>query len=467
MRQALARGRREAAGVRAMEGLTELSRTFLGQLIRPGDPGYDEARRVHNGLIDKRPALIARCRGMADIADAVRYARASKLEIAVRGGGHNVAGRATVDAGLMIDLSLMKSVHVNAAARTAIVEGGVLWKEFNREAQLHGLATTGGVIGTTGVAGLTLGGGIGWLMARYGIALDNLLAVNLVLADGSIARASADDHADLFWAARGGGGNFGVAGSFEFQLHPVGPIVTGGLIAFPFPQAGQVLRGFRELAATAPDELMVVAALTTAPDGSGHKIAAIAACHCGSAEEGQAVAEQIRTFGTPAMDAMGPIPYSALNGMLDAGYPAGALNYWKAAFLPRLDDAAIDALVSSYGRCPVPTSAILIENFHGAASRVPVEATAYALRESGFNTLVLGQWMDADKGSATTAWCRETLAGLQPFVGPRRYLNYLSADEEASGAAAAYGPNLARLQRLKKQFDPENVFHLNVNIRAE
>jgi FAD/FMN-containing dehydrogenase len=211
-----------------MEGLTELSRTFLGQLIRPGEPGYDQARRVHNGLIDKRPALIARCRGMADIADAVRYARTNKLEIAVRGGGHNVGGRATVDDGVMIDLSLMKSIHVNAAARTAIVEGGALWKEFNREAQLHGLATTGGVIGTTGVAGLTLGGGIGWLMAKHGIALDNLLAVNLVLADGSIARASAEDNADLFWAVRGGGGNFGVAGSFEFRLHPVGPNVTGG-----------------------------------------------------------------------------------------------------------------------------------------------------------------------------------------------------------------------------------------------
>ena len=276
-----------------MEGLTELSRTFLGQLIRPGEPGYDQARRVHNGLIDKRPALIARCRGMADIGDAVRYARTNKLEIAVRGGGHNVGGRATVDDGLMIDLSLMKSVHVNAAARIAIVEGGVIWKEFNREAQLHGLATTGGVIGTTGVAGLTLGGGIGWLMAKHGIALDNLLAVNLVLADGSIVRASAEDNADLFWAVRGGGGNFGVAGSFEFRLHPVGPIVTGGLIAFPFLQAKQVLRAFRDMTAAAPDELMLVAALTTAPDGSGNKIAAVVACHCGAEEQGRAAVAKV------------------------------------------------------------------------------------------------------------------------------------------------------------------------------
>ena len=448
-----------------LEAVTELSKTFLGQIVQPGAPTYDDVRKVHNGLIDKRPALIVRCRGMADIADAVRFARANRLEISVRGGGHNVGGRAVVDAGLMIDLSLMKSVHVNAAARTAVAEGGVLWKEFNRETQLHGLATTGGVIGSTGVAGLTLGGGIGWLMAKYGLTLDNLLAVNLVLADGSIVRASADDHADLFWAVRGGGGNFGIAGSFEFRLHPVGPIVIGGLVAFPFPQARQVLRAFRDLAATAPDELMLVAALTTAPDGSGTKIVGVAACHCGSTEAGQAVAAKIRTFGTVAMDAMGPIPYSALNGMLDAAYPAGASNYWKAAFLPRLDDAAIDVLVSAYERCPVPTSAILVENFHGAASRVPIDATAYALRETGFNTLLLGQWMDAAKGKETTAWCREVYAALQPFVGARRYLNYLGADEEAGTVAeAAYGPNLPRLRRLKKQYDPENLFHLNVNI---
>jgi FAD/FMN-containing dehydrogenase len=448
-----------------MEGVAALSQTFIGQILEPGAPSYEEARKIHNGLIDKRPALIARCRGMADIADAVRFGVSHKLEIAVRGGGHNVAGRATVNDGLMIDLSLMKSVHVNAAERSAIVEGGVNWKEFNREAQLHGLATTGGVIGTTGVAGLTLGGGIGWLMAKHGLALDNLLAVNLVLADGSIVRASTDDQPDLFWAVRGGGGNFGVAGSFEFRLHPVGPIVIGGLVAFPFAQAQQVLRAFRDMAATAPDELMLVANLGSAPDGSGNKIAAVAACHCGAEKDGQAAAAKIRTFGTVLMDAMGPIPYSALNGMLDGAFAAGALNYWKAEFLPKLGDAAIDALVSAYEKCPVPTSAILIENFHGAASRVPVDATAYALRDSGFNTLALGQWMDPAQGNATISWSRETFAALRPFAGARRYMNYLGDDEKAEEAsAAAYGPNLQRLRRLKKQYDPDNLFHLNVNI---
>ena len=448
-----------------MEGAAELAQAFLGQVILPGAAQYDDARKIHNGLIDKRPALIARCRGMADIADAVRFATSRGLEIAVRGGGHNVAGRAVVDDGLMIDLSLMKSVHVNAAARIAIVEGGALWKDFNREAQLHGLATTGGVVGTTGVAGLTLGGGLGWLMGKYGMALDNLLAVNLVLADGSVVRASEDHHPDLFWAVRGGGGNFGVAASFEFRLHPVGPMVIGGLVAFPFAEARRVLRAWRDMTITAPDDLMMVAGVLTAPDGSGNKITAIIACHSGRPEDGQAAMAKIKSFGTVVMDALGPIPYTALNGMLDAGSPAGALSYWKSAFIPTLGDDAIDATISAYESCPVPTSQILFENFHGAASRVPVDATAYALRDSGFNTLVLGQWNDPAHTVTTTSWCRATFDALQPFVGKRRYANYLGDDEEAGAAAvAAYGPNLARLREIKKRYDPENVFHLNVNI---
>ncbi len=446
-----------------MQDTNELSQACLGPVLSPGSPGYDDARKVHNGLIDKRPALIARCRGMADIADAVRFARARGLEISVRGGGHNVAGRAVVEAGLMIDLSLMKSVHVDAARRLAIVEGGATWKEFNREAQLHGLATTGGVIGSTGVGGLTLGGGIGWLMGKHGLALDNLRAVNLVLADGTVVRASAEEHPDLFWAVRGGGGNFGVAGSFEFRLHPVGPNIVGGRAAFPFAEARQVLRGFREMAMTGPDELTIVAGLASAPDGN--KIVLIAAGHCGPEADGLAAMQAIRGFGTVVLDELGPISYSALNGMLDDGFPAGASNYWKSAFLHALDDAAIETLISAQERCPVPTSAILVERFHGAASRVPVEATAYALRHDGFNVLVVGQWMDPALGDATTAWVRETFAAVQPFVGPRRYMNYLGADEDADAAAtAAYGPNLARLRQLKTQYDPNNLFHLNVNI---
>ena len=448
-----------------MPAVSELSQAFLGQILEPSDPGYDTARKVHNGLIDKRPAVIARCRGLADIADAVRYAQAHKLEISVKGGGHNVAGRAVCDNGLMIDLSLMKSIHINAQFKIAVVEGGVLWKEFNREAQLHGLAVTGGVVGTTGVAGLTLGGGFGWLMPKYGMALDNLLAVNLVLADGSVVRASESEHPDLFWAVRGGGGNFGVAGSFEFKLHKVGPMVMGGVMAFPVPEARQVLRAWRDMAATAPDELMLVSVLRGAPDGSGHKIVAVAACHCGATKDAEAVFAKIATFGTVIMNAMGPIPYSTLNGMLDGDYPAGGFDYWKSSFMPAMSDAAIDIMIEAYQRCPAPKSSILVEHFHGAATRVPLEATALTLREPGFNTLVLGHWMEPAQGGATTAWARDSFAALQPHFGQRRYVNYLSADDAAEAATlAAYGTNLPRLRSIKKQYDPQNVFHLNQNI---
>ncbi len=261
-------------------GLEALSPTFTGHLLQPSDPGYDDARRVHNGLIDKRPTLIARCCGTADVADAVKLARASNLEIAVRGGGHNVGGRGTIDAGLMIDLAPMKGIHVDAARRRARAQGGVLWKELNRETQLHGLATTGGVVGTTGIAGLTLGGGLGWLMSKYGLALDNLTSAEMVMADGTICRAAADENPDLFWAIRGGGGNFGIAASLEYALHPVGPVIAGGLVAHPFQNARNVLRFFRETCATLPDEMMMAAGLLTAPDGSGQKLVGLLAAHC-------------------------------------------------------------------------------------------------------------------------------------------------------------------------------------------
>jgi FAD/FMN-containing dehydrogenase len=448
-----------------MEAVSELSQILLGPVLTPDTPTYDDVRRIHNGYIDKRPAAIARCRGVADIADAIRFARNKGLEISVRGGGHNVGGRAVADGALMIDLSLMKGIYINASSRTAVVEGGVTWKEFNREAQIHGLATTGGVIGTTGVAGLTLGGGLGWLMTKYGMALDNLLAVNLVLADGSVVRANQEDHPDLFWAVRGGGGNFGVAASFEFRLHKVGPMVFGGLVAFPFAEGRKVLSGLRSIASAATDDLMLVGALTTAPDGSGTRISGIAACHIGPEADAQAVAAKIKSMGTVALDALGPIPYTALNGMLDAGFPRGAFNYWKSVFLPRLDEQIIETLVTAYEKCPVPTSSLLLESFHGLVSRISPSATAYALRDVGFNAVVIGQWLEKTKEAETMAWVRETFAALQPFAAERRYLNYLGSDEDANAAAtAAYGPNLPRLRQLKRNYDPQNVFHHNLNI---
>jgi FAD/FMN-containing dehydrogenase len=444
-----------------------LAPMFSGRLLLFGDNAYEDARKVHNGLIDKRPAVIAQCRGSADIADAVRLAASLGLEIAVRGGGHNVGGRATVDGGMMIDLSLMRSVFVDPAAKIARVEGGATWREFNREAQQFGLATTGGMVGTTGVGGLTLGGGLGWLMPKHGMALDNLLSVDLVGADGTVMRASEQDNRDLFWAVRGGGGNFGVASSLTFRMHQVGPVITGGLCAWPAARARDVLRVFRDLAGTAPDDMMLVAALLTGPDGAT-KLVAIAAGHFGSQTTAESAVQPIKKFGQPVLDAMGPIPYATLNGLLDGAFPKGALNYWKAHFMDQLSDEAIDTAIDRFAACPSPMSQLLFEHFHGAVTRVPSDGTAYALRSPGFNAVVLGEWLDRAQNDICIGWVRNTYAALKPFGGDRRYLNYLGDDEGSeAGVVAAYGANLARLRQVKAKYDPQNVFHLNVNITPE
>src|SRR5215471_12882538 len=447
------------------ETIQQAAQTFTGTLLQPGDQEYEVRRLVHNGLVDKHPAAIACCHGAADVVDAVKMARLLNLEVAVRGGGHNVAGRATIDKGLLIDLSAMKGIYVDVHAKTVRAQGGVLWKELNRETQLHGLATTGGVVGTTGIAGLTLGGGLGWLMPKYGLALDNLRAAELVLADGRVVQVSNDEHADLFWAIRGGGGNFGVVTSFEFDAHPVGPMIAGGLVVHPLQRGPDALRFFREQCAAAPDELMLAAGLLTAPDGSGAKLVGFLGAHCGPLATGEAALKPIKAFGPPVMDQMGPISYCAQNSLLDASLPRGALNYWKSHFLTDLSDGAIDALVKSFEACPSPMSQIVIEHFHGAASRVPVDATACAMRINGFNVVIVSQWADPRDTERGVAWCRETYAALHPYLGTFRYVNYLDADEQGDPAAAAYGPNYPRLRELKKKYDPENFFHTNVNIR--
>ncbi len=445
--------------------VAELSRTFSGRLLQPADAEWDEARRIHNGIVDKRPAIVARCVGSADVADAVRFAREHGLEIAVRGGGHNVSGRATVDGGMMIDLSLMRGTHVDRQAKRARVHGGSRWKDVNRETQQFGLAVTGGAVSSTGVAGLTLGGGLGWLMPKFGMALDNVTSVDLVTADGQVARASADEHPDLFWAVRGGGGNFGVAASFEFTLHPVGPMVTGGLVAYPFDKARDVLRFYRDFTgAGVPEEMMVMAAFLTGPDGG--KLVGIAAGHCGSLEDGAKAVAPIKGFGQPVLDVLGPIPYSQLNMMLDDSFPKGARNYWKAHFLPALQDGAIDTLVERFARVTSPMSQMVIEHFHGAPTRVSPTDTAYALRSTGYNVAIISQWMQASDDAAGTGWAKDTYDALRPFMGPSRYLNYYAADDNDDAAlTAAYGPNVARLRSVKKKYDPDNVFHLNVNIK--
>ena len=425
------------------------------QSIRPGDPGYDVARRVHNGTIDRRPALIARCRSSQEIAAAITDARSSGLRISVRGGGHSIAGRAVVDGGVMIDLSSMRSVDVDPQARVAIAQGGAQWREFNEATGMHGLATTGGVISTTGVGGLTLGGGLGWLMGSRGLSIDNLLRVELVTAGGDVVDVSEASEPDLFWAVRGGGGNFGVASRLEFRVHPLKG-VTGGLIAHPYTAARDLFRYLRERMASAPDELALMPLLVHAPDGSGTKLAAVAIGHAGDPAAAAADLEPLLRFGSPVLTQVGPMSYSALNMMLDDGFPPGALYYWKSSFADDLSDEAIDVLVDRFAVCPSAMSGIAIEHFHGQVTRVPVDATAVPHRAPGFNILIAGLWNDPQANEDNIAWTRATYAAMEPYFVGRRYVNYFSGDDDAP--RSAYGVNTDRLAELKRRYDPDGVF---------
>ena len=440
----------------------ELAGSFNGSLLRPDDAGYDDVRAVHNGLVDRRPGLIARCHNVADVRDAVVFGRDSGLEISVRGGGHNVAGLAVTDGGLMIDLSLMRGVDVDPARQRARAQGGVTWNEYNRATNVYGQATTGGVISSTGVAGLTLGGGLGWLMGKHGLAIDNVTQVEVVTADGQARIVNADDEPDLFWALRGGGGNFGVAASFEFETHPL-DIVLGGLLAHPLSAAPDVYDMFRQVTKDLPDEATVFCGLVHAPDGSGMKLCALALCHCGDLGDAEADLAPLRAFGPPAMDLVQPMPYPVINTLLDGAFPRGALNYWKSAFFTELSDAAVQTMISAFEAAPSIMSGMMVEHFHGAVCRVDPTATAYPHREPGYNLVLIGQWLDPAETAANVAWVRETYTALEPFTAPRTYVNYL-ADDESDRIVNAYGANLGRLVEIKRRYDPDNLFRLNHNI---
>jgi FAD/FMN-containing dehydrogenase len=444
--------------------LEEYDAAFRAKLLRPGEENYDTVRLIHNGMIDKRPALIACCTGVSDVVDAIKLGVDSGLEISVRGGGHNVAGRAVCDDGLMIDLSNMKGIYVDPQARTVRVQAGVTWNELNLETQLHGLATTGGMVSSTGVAGLTLGGGIGWLMGKYGLSIDNLLSVELVTAAGDVLQASEKENSDLFWGLRGGGGNFGVATSFEFSLFDVGPTVIGGLVAYPFDQAREVLKFYRDFTADIPDELSVLGGLIHAPDGSGTPMAAILACHCGTLKEAEAAVEPIKAFGNPAMVQLGPMPYSKVNAMLDDGFPKGALNYWKSSFLSTITDDAIDSMIAQFSACPSGMSGMIFEQLHGVATSIRPEDTAFPHRGTGYNLLIASVWLETADTDSNIAWTRETYNVLEQFMHNVSYVNYLGDDETIDRIKSAYGVNFDRLQKLKTRYDPDNVFHLNHNI---
>jgi FAD/FMN-containing dehydrogenase len=448
---------------------------FRGELIAAEDAGYDDARAVWNGTVDRRPRWIARCTGAADVAAAVRFARDRDLEIAVRGGGHNVAGAAVCDDGIVIDLSAMRAVWVDPAARAARVQGGALWGNVDHETQAHGLATTGGIVGHTGVGGLSLGGGIGWLMRKHGLTVDNLLEAEVVTAEGDIVRASTSEHPDLFWALRGGGGNFGLVSSFRFALHPVGPTVIAGPIFWAAEDTTEVLRFYREFVADAPDELGTVIRLGTIPPLPliSHELhyrpaIAVACCYAGPVEDGEGIVRALRQFGTPLVDLVGPTRYVDHQSGLDDTVPHGWHYYWKAANLTGLSDAVIDVVAQHAHRARSPRSYAAMFHMGGAVARVPRDATAYPSRDVTHNIIIDAAWLadqDDTVGTSETGWARGFLQALQPHHAGV-YVNFLDSDDDARRVREAYGDDTyLRLAEIKAKYDPENVFHNNNNIK--
>jgi FAD/FMN-containing dehydrogenase len=441
----------------------ELSSRVRGPVLEPHDAGYDEARAIYNGLIDKRPALIVRARSTADVVAALATARRAGLEVSVRGGGHNVAGRAVTDGGVMIDLSEMKAIAVDPARSRATAQGGVTWGELNEATAKYGLAVTGGAVSATGIGGYTLGGGLGWLMAKYGLAADNLEAVELVTAAGEVLHVDAASHPDLYWAVRGGGGNFGVATALTFRVHPLVNI-TGGLIAHPFEAAPDMLRFYRDAVEGASDDLTVFAGMVHAPDGSGTKLAAMVVFHSGTSAAAQTELGPFLSYGSPLMVQVGEMPYPVMNTILDGGFPHGSLNYWMSSFTRGMPDALIDTAVQQFATVPSSMSAILFEHFHGAVTRVGPTDTPVPHREPGFNLFIPSVWTDPAATEANVRWTRESFAAFRPHLGAGRWLNYLGDDQADDAILAAYGPNHVRLREVKRRYDPANVFHGNHNI---
>jgi FAD/FMN-containing dehydrogenase len=442
--------------------IDELRKTHRGVIITPDHADYEAARRVWNAAIDRRPAVILRCRGAADVIAGVNFAREHGLPLAVRGGAHSIAGRGTCDDGVVIDFVEMKGIRVDAGARTVRAEPGVRWTELDRETQAFGLATTGGTVGDTGIAGLTLGGGFGWLGGRLGMTVDNLLGADVVLASGELVGASATENPDLFWALRGGGGNFGVVTSFEYRLHPIGPMIVGGIVMHPFPKATEVLGFYRNLLRTAPDDLTAAAVLVTGPDGN--KACAIAAAYAGTVEDGLEAVKPIKQFGPPVVDVLGPLPYVGQQSLLDNAMPPGLRNYWKADFITEVSDGVVREAVDAFSRVPSALSNILFFPIHGAASRVPPDRTAYPHR-SGLHMGIYSLWADPAKDAENVQWVRDTWKRIQPFVAGGVYVNELGEDEGDDRVSQAYVGNFGRLAAIKAKYDPDNLFCLNANIK--
>jgi FAD/FMN-containing dehydrogenase len=453
--------------------IQELAANFRGELIRPTDDGYDTTRAVFNAMIDRRPALIARCTGVADIIAAVNFARENELIVAVRGGGHSVPGYAVCDGGIVIDLSPMKGVWVDPEARTARAQVGLTWGEFDRETQQFGLAVTGGRVTHTGIAGQTLGSGSGWLERKYGLTCDNLLSAEVVTADGQFLKASEEENEDLFWGLRGGGGNFGIVTSLEFRLHPVGPIVLGGMLLYPFSRAKELLHLWRDFIEEAPDELSVTPAILTAPPApfvpeplKGQLAAGLIVCYAGPPEEGEEVIGPLREFGPPEVDLVQPMPYTVVQTLIDPANPPGRRNYWKAENMNEMSDEAIDTLVDQAAWITSPFSVILIEPKGRAISQVGEDETAIGGRDAAHTLYAFSIWENPSEDDAHIAWARELMEAMEAFTTPGVSLNFTS-DQGQERVKDFFGRDgkYERLVGLKNKYDPTNLFRLNQNIR--
>ncbi len=452
--------------------IEEFRSLFRGAIIQPHDKEYDAARHVWNGLIDRRPALIVRPTGTADVVEAVNFARERHLLLSIRGGGHNVAGNAVNDGGIVIDLSSLRGVFVDPRTNTVRVQGGATWGDVDRESQLFGLAVPGGVVSTTGIAGLTLHGGVGHLRRKHGLSIDNLVEVEIVTADGQVRTANKSENPDLFWAVRGAGSNFGVVTQFVFRAHPVGPMVHLCAPFYPLADGERLLRAWREFVAAAPDEINSVAILWSVPDvdafppeARAQPIVALPAVYVGDAEEGDRATRPMRELGTPLLDLSGPIPWTALQAAFDPFYPAGQLTYWKNIYVDNLSDEAIATAVECAGKRQSPISAVEIMHLGGAIARVVENATAFGRRSAPFAISALATWTDPATTDANIAWSRDTVEAFRPYSQGGSYLNFPGfGEEKAAMVRAAYGSNYERLAQLKAKYDPTNLFRMNQNI---
>lgn len=440
--------------------LSEVKKKISGNILVPGDEQYDSARAVWNGMIDRKPAIIFQCKNNEDVVHAILCARKLDLSVSVRGGGHNVAGNAVCEQGVMIDLSLMKKINVDPAKKTVTAEAGVIWRELDQATQQFGLATTGGTVSETGIAGLTLGGGIGWLMSMFGSASDNLLSATVVTAEGVIIPADKDNYRDLFWAIRGGGGNFGVVTSFTFRLHKVGPVVTGGMLLYPMEMAKQVMKFYREFVPTTPDQLVIFAGFICTPDGI--PVTALLPAWFGPQEKAEKMLAPVRAFATPVADMVGPVPYTELQKSLDAAAPKGIRRYWKSGFFSDLSDELIDMQIAHLQNRPNPMTPVLFFYLKGEITRTSPTASAFSKRQQCWDIDIVTQWIDSGEDEKNIAWTRNFWSALAPF-SEGVYVNHLDRDD-ADRMKSAFGENYNQLKKIKTMYDPQNFFCMNNNI---